>query len=89
MKFITHPLVLYGEFLLERFDKALADVTERSDKIGKDPYIHMLESLRNDFTIGMLSLRPHETVKRRLFDYRWAFQRHYRTVLSSGTLDSA
>ena len=46
MEFIAHPFILYGEFFLERFDKTLADVTKRSDKIGKNPYIHILECLR-------------------------------------------
>jgi len=47
MKFIAHPFILYGEFFLERFDKTLADVAERSNEIGKDPYIHVLECLRS------------------------------------------
>ena len=45
MKLVADPFILYGEFFLERFDKSLADVAERSDKIGKDPYIHFLGCL--------------------------------------------
>jgi hypothetical protein len=46
VKFVADPFILYGEFFLERFDKSLADVAERSNKIGKDPDIHVVECLR-------------------------------------------
>jgi hypothetical protein len=36
----AHPLVFYGKFFFQFIDKALADVTERSNVIGKDPYNH-------------------------------------------------
>ena len=44
MKLIADPFILYGEFFLERFDKSLADVTKRSDEIGKDPDVHLWET---------------------------------------------
>ena len=45
MKLVADPFILYGEFFLERFDKSLADVAKRSNKIGKDPDFHMYENL--------------------------------------------
>jgi hypothetical protein len=40
MEFVAYPFSVEGEFLLKRVDKSPADITERSDKIGKDPDVH-------------------------------------------------
>ena len=40
MQFKTQPCIFDAEFLLQRFDNALADITERSDVVGKDSHLN-------------------------------------------------
>ena len=40
MQFIAQPYVFDAEFLLQRIDNALADITERSDVVGKDSHLN-------------------------------------------------
>jgi hypothetical protein len=35
MKFITHPSIINSVFFFQLVDNALADITERSDIVGK------------------------------------------------------
>ena len=35
MKLVAHPLIINGVFSLQLIDKALADITERSNIVGK------------------------------------------------------
>jgi hypothetical protein len=35
MKLVTHPLIINGVFFFQPVDKALADITEGSDIVGK------------------------------------------------------
>ncbi|HAK60043.1 MAG TPA: hypothetical protein DCO77_06615 [Nitrospiraceae bacterium] len=50
----TQPLHLEVEFLLQLFDKSLADVAERSYIVGKDPnvYAHTAPFPRDGATIA-------------------------------------
>jgi len=41
MEFKADPFNMNRELLLKRFDKAPADVAERSDEVGKYPDVHV------------------------------------------------
>jgi len=41
VEFKADPFNIEGKFLLKLFDKAPADVAERSDEVGKNPDVHV------------------------------------------------
>ena len=40
MQLKAQPCIFDAEFLLQRVDNALADITERSDVVGKDSHLN-------------------------------------------------
>jgi len=44
MQFVAYPFNIEWEFLLKGFDKSLADVTEWSNVVGKNPNFHVRPS---------------------------------------------
>jgi hypothetical protein len=50
MQFKAQPCILDAEFLLQRIDNALADITEWSDIVGKD--FHLNDHTRISFSLN-------------------------------------
>jgi|GEM_PF-1427776 len=50
MQFKAQPCIFDAKFLLQRVDNALADITERSDVVGKDSHLnaHYPHSLQSE-----------------------------------------